>query len=52
MTTKAFALLTRHRQIDDALRAEQGARWPDVARIQRFKKMKLAIKDRLRLAIS
>jgi len=47
MTTKAFMLLLRHKQIDDIIRAEQKKRWQDVVRIQRLKKLKLAVKDRL-----
>ncbi|MBK6493310.1 MAG: YdcH family protein [Sphingomonadales bacterium] len=47
MTTKAFMLLLRHKQIDDIIRAEQKKRWQDVTRIQRLKKLKLAVKDRL-----
>lgn len=47
MTTKAFMLLLKHRQLDDAIHAEQRRRWPDMVRLQRLKKLKLAVKDRL-----
>jgi uncharacterized protein len=47
MTSKTFSLLLRHRQLDDTIRTEQRMRWPDVARIQRLKKIKLALKDRM-----
>jgi hypothetical protein len=47
MSQKIFRLMTRHQRIDAALRVEQGRRLPDFARMQRLKKMKLAIKDRL-----
>jgi hypothetical protein len=47
MTSKAFALFLKHRRIDDAIRAESTRRWPDPARLQTLKKMKLAVKDRL-----
>ncbi len=47
MKTKVFHLLTKHQQLDEALRVEQSRRWPDVARIMQLKKLKLAIKDRL-----
>lgn len=47
MTTNAFSLLLKHRQLDDAIRDAQRTRWPDMAHVQRLKKMKLAIKDRL-----
>ncbi|MGF7170769.1 hypothetical protein FHS91_002455 [Sphingobium xanthum] len=39
--------MSRHQQLDDALRVEQKRRWPDFARLQRLKRLKLAIKDRL-----
>lgn len=32
----------------EALRREQRQRWPDPMRLQRLKKLKLAVKDRLR----
>jgi hypothetical protein len=47
MSQTIFRLMSRHQQIDDALRVEQRRRLPDFARMQRLKKMKLAIKDRL-----
>ena len=47
MTPYIFRLLTRHQQLDDALRLEQRRRWPDFARLMRLKRMKLAVKDRL-----
>jgi hypothetical protein len=36
-----------HQKIDRELRAEISRRWPDVFRIQKLKRLKLAIKDRL-----
>jgi uncharacterized protein len=47
MTESSFRLLNVHRQIDDAIRAEQRNRLPDFFRLQRLKKLKLATKDRL-----
>ena len=47
MSYTVFRLLNRHQQIDEALRIEQRRRLPDFARLQRLKKLKLAIKDRL-----
>ncbi len=47
MTNQIFRLLNRHRELDDALRIERKSRWPDFARLQRLKKLKLAVKDRL-----
>lgn len=47
MTHNAFSLLLKHRRLDEAIRAESARRWPDIARIQHLKRLKLAIKDRL-----
>jgi uncharacterized protein len=47
MKTKTFSLLMKHQRLDAALREERARRWPDVVRILKIKKMKLAIKDRL-----
>jgi uncharacterized protein len=47
MTTKTYSLLLKHQQLDAALCTERARRWPDVMRILKIKKMKLAIKDRL-----
>lgn len=48
MTSQIFRLLGQHQQLDEALRREQRQRWPDAMRLQRLKKLKLAVKDRLR----
>ena len=47
MTIHAFRLLVTHRRIDDAIRSELKRRWPDLIRLRRLKKLKLAVKDRL-----
>lgn len=47
MSKLIFRLMSRHQQIDTALRREQARRLPDFMRLQRLKKLKLAIKDRL-----
>ena len=47
MTLSSFRLLQYHQKIDRELRAEISRRWPDIFRIQRLKRLKLAIKDRL-----
>lgn len=47
MSQYVFRLMNRHQQIDTALRHEQSRRLPDFARLQRLKKLKLAIKDKL-----
>ena len=47
MSNETFHLLQKHQRLDERLRLEQGRRLPDPARIQRLKKLKLAIKDTL-----
>jgi len=47
MSQLIFRLMNHHQQIDSALRLEQRRRIPDFTRLQRLKKLKLAIKDRL-----
>ncbi len=47
MSLRVFNLLVKHQRLDEALRLEQRRQLPDVFRIQRLKKMKLIIKDRL-----
>jgi hypothetical protein len=47
MSVIAYRLLTIHRRLDDEIRAQLSRRWPDLAKIQRLKKLKLAVKDRL-----
>ena len=53
MSPKSFRLMQYHQRIDTQLRAEINRRWPDMLRIQKLKKIKLAVKDRLsRIALS
>lgn len=40
-------MATVHRKLDDEISRERKRREPDVFRMQRLKKLKLAIKDRL-----
>jgi hypothetical protein len=47
MSQNIFRLLSKHQQLDEALRLEQRQRWPDFVRLQRLKRLKLAVKDRL-----
>ena len=47
MTFSSFRLMQYHQKIDRELRAEIARRWPDVFRVQKLKRLKLAIKDRL-----
>ncbi|MFM1982831.1 MAG: hypothetical protein RJB22_1550 [Pseudomonadota bacterium] len=47
MSLRVFNLLLKHQRLDEALRNEQHRRMPDVFRIQRLKKLKLIVKDRL-----
>jgi hypothetical protein len=41
-----------HQKLDSELRAERARRWPDVFRIQKLKRLKLAVKDRLQRMMS
>jgi hypothetical protein len=47
MTFSSFRLMQFHQKLDRELRAELVRRWPDVFRIQKLKRLKLAVKDRL-----
>ena len=47
MTITSFRLMQYHQRIDRELRAEIARRWPDGFRIQKLKRLKLAVKDRL-----
>ena len=47
MSLRIFKLLMQHQRLDEALRSEQRRRLPDVYRIQKLNKLKLAVKDRL-----
>jgi uncharacterized protein len=47
MTFSLFRLMQYHQKLDAELRAERARRWPDVFRIQRLKRLKLVVKDRL-----
>jgi uncharacterized protein len=47
MTSLSFRLMQFHQRLDHELRVEMARRWPDVFRIQKLKRMKLAVKDRL-----
>ncbi|MBU0557499.1 MAG: YdcH family protein [Alphaproteobacteria bacterium] len=47
MSKHIFSLLDRHQKLDEALRLEQRSRAPDFGKLQRIKRLKLAVKDRL-----
>ena len=47
MTISSFRLMQYHQKIDRELRAEIARRWPDGFRIQKLKRLKLVVKDRL-----
>jgi uncharacterized protein len=48
MSDRVYRLLERHQRLDDLLRRAQARRSADPFEIVRLKKMKLAIKDRLK----
>ncbi len=52
MTFSSFRLMQFHQKLDGELRAELSRRWPDIFRIQKLKRLKLAVKDRLQSAAS
>jgi uncharacterized protein len=47
MSNRVFRLMEYHQRLDDELRQEVRRSWPSFARIQRLKKLKLIVKDRL-----
>jgi uncharacterized protein len=47
MSDRNFRLLQYHQKLDSELRSELRRSWPSFARIQRLKKLKLAVKDKL-----
>lgn len=47
MTFPSFRLMQYHQRLDFQLRVERARRWPDIFRIQKLKRLKLAVKDRL-----
>lgn len=47
MNTSSYRLLMLHSRLDGEVRREQQQRFPNVWRLLRLKKLKLAIKDRL-----
>jgi uncharacterized protein len=47
MTFSSFRLMQFHQKLDGELRAELSRRWPDIFRIQKLTRLKLAVKDRL-----
>ncbi|NJM50012.1 MAG: YdcH family protein [Sphingomonadales bacterium] len=52
MSQNVFRLMQYHQNLDHKLRAELARRWPDMLQVQRLKRLKLAVKDRLaRLAV-
>jgi uncharacterized protein len=52
MNFSSFRLMQYHKKLDAELRAERSRRWPDVFRIQKLKRLKLAVKDRLSTSAS
>ncbi len=53
MSDHHFRLLQYHQKLDEQLRGEMRRPWPSFARIQRLKRLKLAVKDKLqRLAVA
>ena len=47
MSPKSFRLMEFHQRLDSKLRSELRRRLPDMAQVQKLKKMKLFVKDKL-----
>lgn len=47
MSERTFRLMQYHQKLDEELRAELRSNWPSFAKIQRLKKLKLTVKDKL-----
>jgi uncharacterized protein len=47
MSNRTFRLMEYHQRLDDELRGEMRRSWPSFSRIQRLKRLKLAVKDKL-----
>lgn len=47
MSMSVFRMLQLHQRLDDEIRGEQRRIFPDIFRLQKLKRHKLAIKDRL-----
>lgn len=52
MSDRDFRLLQYHQKLDEELRSEIRRAWPSFDRIQRLKRMKLAVKDRLQRVVT
>lgn len=52
MSERTFRLMEYHQKLDDELRAEMRRSWPSFTRIQRLKRMKLAVKDKLQALVA
>lgn len=47
MSASTYRLTLIHKSLDDSIRSESRARFPDSLRLLRLKRLKLAVKDRL-----
>ena len=47
MSNRSYRLMEYHQRLDAELRSELRSSWPRFMRIQRLKRLKLAVKDRL-----
>lgn len=52
MSERTFRLMQYHQKLDEELRAELRSNWPSFTRIQRLKRMKLAVKDKLQALVA
>ena len=47
MSNRTYRLMEYHQRLDAELRGEMRRSWPSFARIQRLKRLKLTVKDKL-----
>ncbi|MBK6707107.1 MAG: YdcH family protein [Sphingomonadales bacterium] len=52
MSERTFRLMQYHQKLDEELRTELRSNWPSFTRIQRLKRMKLAVKDKLHVLLA
>jgi hypothetical protein len=52
MSERTFRLMQYHQKLDEELRAELRSNWPSFAKIQRLKRLKLSVKDKLQAMVA
>ena len=52
MSERTFRLMQYHQKLDEELRAELRSNWPSFNRIQRLKRLKFTVKDKLQALVA